>query len=53
MRAYHSICFLLALIGSAYFLIRGVDTKAIYFLIMAVWLCSYEVEDDEGDNDKE
>lgn len=52
MRQYHSICYFLALIGSAYFLIRGVDSKAIYFLLMAMWLSSYEVEDDDdGDCD--
>lgn len=53
MRAYQSICFFLALVGSAYFLIRGIDTKAIYFLIMAMWLSSYVIEDDEDEDKKE
>lgn len=51
MKIYHSILILLALVGSIFFLVHNNDIKAIYFLITTIWLCSFELVEDDDDTD--
>ena len=52
MKIYHSILILLAVVGSVFFLVHDKDSKAIYFLLVTIWLSSFElVDDDEEDTD--
>ena len=51
MEIYHKFCIIATLIASAVFLFLGNDTKAVYFLIVSLWLSSFYIEADDDDDD--
>ena len=51
MEIYHKFCIIATLIASAVFLFLGNDTKAVYFLIVSLWISSFYIEADDDDDD--